>query len=155
MNATATAFAADTSVDAAVPLDAFQVIAAGDRLCATQGPQQAAALYQQWLAGSTSPMRHVVQFNLGVTLSQLEQLPAILENKRATAAAPAGAAAAACAALALWPGRLWRAPNLSAWWAVLHALIGLWLLTLAIQRRLSRGATLLESTGADLVVAAD
>lgn len=65
----------------------------------------------------------------------------------------AGAAAAACAALALWPGRLWRAPNLSAWWAVLHALTGLWLLTLVIQRRLSRGATLLESTGAGWLLA--
>lgn len=73
MNAPATAFAADMSVDAAAaPLDAFQVIAAGDRLCATQGPQQAAALYQQWLAGSASPMRHVVQFNLGVLYGQLQ-----------------------------------------------------------------------------------
>ncbi len=69
MNAPATALAVDT---AAAPLDAFQVIAAGDRLCATQGPQQAAALYQQWLAGSTSPMRHVVQFNLGVLYGQLQ-----------------------------------------------------------------------------------
>ena len=43
-----------------------------DRLCATQGPQQAAALYQRWLAGSTSPMRHVVQFNLGVLYGQLQ-----------------------------------------------------------------------------------
>jgi len=73
MNATTTAAAADHAVNpAVVPLDAFQLIAAGDRLCAAQAPQQAAALYQQWLASSTSPMRHVVQFNLGVLYGQLQ-----------------------------------------------------------------------------------
>mgnify|MGYP006191597929 CR=1 FL=1 len=42
----------------------------------------------------------------------------------------AGAAAATCAGLALWPGRLWRAPSLPACWTVLHVVFGLWLLAL-------------------------
>ncbi len=65
----------------------------------------------------------------------------------------AGAAAATCAALALWPGRLWHAPSLPAWWTVLHVVFGLWLLALAAQRRLRRGAALLESAGAGWLLA--
>jgi uncharacterized membrane-anchored protein len=65
----------------------------------------------------------------------------------------AGAAAATCAGLALWPGRLWRAPSLPACWTVLHVVFGLWLLALAGQRRLSQGASLLESTGAGWLLA--
>jgi len=64
-----------------------------------------------------------------------------------------GAAAASCAALALWPGRLWHAPSLPAWWMVLHALLGLWLLALVAQRRLMRCASLLESAGSGWLLA--
>lgn len=66
----ASVFAAPAA-PAAAPLDAFAAIAAADRLCATEGPQQATAFYQQWLAGNSSPLRHVVQFNLGVLYGQL------------------------------------------------------------------------------------
>lgn len=65
----------------------------------------------------------------------------------------AGTSAAACAGLALWPGRLWHAPSLPAWWTVLHALLGLWLLAQAAQRRLTRGAALVESAGAGWLLA--
>lgn len=65
----------------------------------------------------------------------------------------AGAAAATCAGLALWPGRLWHAPSLPAWWMVLHVVFGLWLLALAAQRRLRQGATLLESAGTGWLLA--
>jgi uncharacterized membrane-anchored protein len=65
----------------------------------------------------------------------------------------AGTSAAACAALALWPGRLWHAPSLPAWWTVLHALLALWLLAQATQRRLTWGAALVESAGAGWLLA--
>lgn len=58
-----------------LPLDALQLLAVGDRLCAAQAPLQAAALYQRWLAGQPAPLRHVVQFNLAVIYGQLGQWP--------------------------------------------------------------------------------
>jgi uncharacterized membrane-anchored protein len=64
-----------------------------------------------------------------------------------------GAAAASSTALALWPGRLWHAPSLPAWWTVLHAILGLWLLALAAQRRLMGNASLLESAGSGWLLA--
>lgn len=68
-----------------------------------------------------------------------------------------GVAAASCAALALFtalgPARLWHAPSLPAWWAVLHAILGVWLLALAAQRHLARSASLLESVGSGWLLA--
>jgi uncharacterized membrane-anchored protein len=64
-----------------------------------------------------------------------------------------GVAAASCVALALWPGRLWHAPSLPGWWAVLHAMLGLWLLALATQRRFPGSASLLESVGSGWLLA--
>lgn len=57
------------------PMDAFQVIAAADRLGVAGQPEQAVVLYQAWLARGPHPMSHVVRFNLGVLHAQLNQLP--------------------------------------------------------------------------------
>ncbi len=57
-------------------LDFMQAINLADRLNAARRYADVVKLYQIWLAHHQSPASHIVQFNLGVTLSQLNQLAA-------------------------------------------------------------------------------
>jgi predicted O-linked N-acetylglucosamine transferase (SPINDLY family) len=56
-------------------LDATQLITLADRLNAEQRFADVAALYRAWLLRNNTPLNYIIQFNLGVTLSSLEQLP--------------------------------------------------------------------------------
>lgn len=56
-------------------LEPMEVICLADRLGATQRHADTISLYQHWLKHSKSPLAHIIQFNLGVTLAQHEQLP--------------------------------------------------------------------------------
>jgi predicted O-linked N-acetylglucosamine transferase (SPINDLY family) len=58
----------------APPADPMQLIGLADRLLAAGDAPGAIALYQRWLTGSQSPLRHVVHFNLGVLLVQAQRL---------------------------------------------------------------------------------
>ena len=58
----------------APPADPMQLIGLADRLQAAGDAPGAMALYQRWLVGSQSPLRHVVHFNLGVLLVQAQRL---------------------------------------------------------------------------------
>ena len=68
------AFADGLRAANAAGLEAMQCIALADRLNAAGRPADVVSLYQAWLASNTSPASHVIQFNLGVTLSQSERL---------------------------------------------------------------------------------
>lgn len=57
-------------------LEPMQLIAVAERLGAVRRHTDVVRLYQSWLAHCRSTADYIVQFNLGVTLSQLEQLPA-------------------------------------------------------------------------------
>ena len=68
------AFADGLRAANAAGLEAMQCIALADRLNAAGRQADVVSLYQAWLASNTSPASHVIQFNLGVTLSQSERL---------------------------------------------------------------------------------
>jgi predicted O-linked N-acetylglucosamine transferase (SPINDLY family) len=70
-----TALAAALQLAAAGQLDAMQAIAFADRLNAAQRHGDVVRFYQTWLAHHATPINHVIQFNLGVTLAQQNQLP--------------------------------------------------------------------------------
>lgn len=57
-------------------LEPMQLIAVADRLGQARRYADVVHLYQRWLSCSSSNADYIVQFNLGVTFSQLEQLPA-------------------------------------------------------------------------------
>ncbi|GLK90059.1 O-linked acetylglucosamine transferase [Pseudomonas turukhanskensis] len=57
-------------------LEPMQLIAVADQLGQARRQADVAKLYQTWLAHCSSSADYIVHFNLGVTLSQLEQLPA-------------------------------------------------------------------------------
>jgi predicted O-linked N-acetylglucosamine transferase (SPINDLY family) len=54
--------------------DAMQVIALADQALARGDAAASVHIYEQWLQGSASPLRHVVLFNLGVLLTQQNRL---------------------------------------------------------------------------------
>ena len=54
-------------------LDFMQVIALADRLNAAGRITDVVKLYQTWLAHHQTQVNHIIQFNLGVMLSQLNQ----------------------------------------------------------------------------------
>ncbi|UUY09024.1 acetylglucosamine transferase [Pseudomonas sp. J452] len=64
-------------------LEPTQLIVVAERLGAAQRLTDAVRLYQCWLGHCSSTADYIVQFNLGVTLSQLEQLPAAEQAYRA------------------------------------------------------------------------
>ncbi|MBB2496820.1 O-linked N-acetylglucosamine transferase, SPINDLY family protein [Aquipseudomonas ullengensis] len=64
-------------------LEPMQLIGVAERLGQARRPADVAQLYQTWLGHCTSSADYIVQFNLGVTLSQLEQLPAAEQAYRA------------------------------------------------------------------------
>ncbi|MDP3847826.1 MAG: acetylglucosamine transferase [Pseudomonas sp.] len=64
-------------------LEPMQLIAVADRLGQALRHNDVVRLYQTWLARCSSSADYIVQFNLGVTLSQLEQLPAAESAYRA------------------------------------------------------------------------
>ena len=55
-------------------LDAVACIALADRLGTAGRPEDVVALYRAWLARNASAANHVIEFNLGVMLSQLDRL---------------------------------------------------------------------------------
>jgi tetratricopeptide (TPR) repeat protein len=57
-------------------LEPMQLIAVADRLGQARRYADVVHLYQCWLSHCSSNADYIVQFNLGVTFSQLEQLPA-------------------------------------------------------------------------------
>ena len=57
-------------------LDPMKVIAFADRLNAAQRHLDVINLYQAWLAHHSTTVNHIIQFNLGVTFAQLNQLSA-------------------------------------------------------------------------------
>ena len=64
------------SASASSGAEALALIGQADRLSAGGQSQEAAALYEDWLACETaSPLRHVVQFNLAVLKTQMGRLP--------------------------------------------------------------------------------
>jgi len=81
-----TAFAAALQLAERVALEPLKLIATADRLNAAQRFADVATLYQRWLGHCSSSVNYIVQFNLGVTLSQLEQLPAAENAYRAAIA---------------------------------------------------------------------
>lgn len=64
-------------------LEPMQLIAVAERLGQAGRPADVVRLYQTWLGHCSSSADYIVQFNLGVTLSQLEQLPAAEQAYRA------------------------------------------------------------------------
>ena len=64
-------------------LEPMQLIAVAERLGLAGRPADVVRLYQTWLGHCSSSADYIVQFNLGVTLSQLEQLPAAEQAYRA------------------------------------------------------------------------
>lgn len=81
-----TAFAAALQLAERVALEPLQLIATADRLNAAQRFADVATLYQRWLGHCSSSVNYIIQFNLGVTLSQLEQLSAAETAYRAAIA---------------------------------------------------------------------
>lgn len=80
------AFALALQLAERVALEPLQLIATADRLNAAQRFTDVATLYQRWLAHCSSSVNYIVQFNLGVTLSLLAQLPAAENAYRAAIA---------------------------------------------------------------------
>lgn len=66
-----------------VALEPLKLLSIVERLNATSRFADVAALYQHWLQHCHSAVNYIIQFNLGVTLSQLEQLPAAESAYRA------------------------------------------------------------------------
>lgn len=64
-------------------LEPMQLIGVAERLAAVGRSLDVVRLYQTWLAHCQSTADYIIQFNLGVTLSQLEQLPAAEQAYRA------------------------------------------------------------------------
>lgn len=64
-------------------LEPMQLIAVAERLGHAGRPADVVRLYQTWLQHCSSSADYIVQFNLGVTLAQLEQLPAAEQAYRA------------------------------------------------------------------------
>lgn len=56
-------------------LEPMQLISVADRLGQARRNEDVVCLYQTWLTRCSSTADYIVQFNLGVTLSQLERLP--------------------------------------------------------------------------------
>ncbi|HLD65646.1 MAG TPA: tetratricopeptide repeat protein [Pseudomonas sp.] len=81
-----TALAAALQLAERVALEPLKLIATADRLNAVQRLSDVATLYQCWLGHCSSSVNYIIQFNLGVTLSQLEQLPAAESAYRAAIA---------------------------------------------------------------------
>lgn len=55
-------------------LDPTAVIAMADKLASDQRLEEVVLLYREWLAVSQSPLKYIIQFNLGVTLTGLGRL---------------------------------------------------------------------------------
>ena len=81
-----TALAAALQLAERVALEPLKLIATADRLNAAQRLADVATLYQCWLGHCSSSVNYIIQFNLGVTLSLLEQLPAAESAYRAAIA---------------------------------------------------------------------
>lgn len=64
-------------------LEPMHLIAVAERLGQARRATDVVRLYQTWLGHCSSTADYIVQFNLGVTLSQLEQLPAAEQAYRA------------------------------------------------------------------------
>ena len=64
-------------------LEPMQLIAVAERLGLAGRSADVVLLYQTWLGHCSSSADYIVHFNLGVTLSQLEQLPAAEQAYRA------------------------------------------------------------------------
>ncbi|MEZ5644372.1 MAG: tetratricopeptide repeat protein [Burkholderiaceae bacterium] len=73
-NLATAAEAPPTALTALAALGPMELIGRADCLAAAGDTDAAIALYQGWLNGATSPLRPVVQFNLGVLLSQASRL---------------------------------------------------------------------------------
>jgi predicted O-linked N-acetylglucosamine transferase (SPINDLY family) len=58
---------------AGAPADAMRLIGAADRLINEGRHDEAIDLYRAWLAGHKTPLAYIVQFNLGVILSQVNR----------------------------------------------------------------------------------
>ncbi|MBB6342607.1 putative O-linked N-acetylglucosamine transferase (SPINDLY family) [Pseudomonas fluvialis] len=71
-----TAFLNALQLSEQASLEPMQLIAVAERLGTVRRHTDVVRLYQSWLAHCRSTADYIVQFNLGVTLSQLEQLPA-------------------------------------------------------------------------------
>lgn len=56
-------------------LQPMELIGIADRFSAAQRFNDVVALYRHWLAHCNSPVNYILQFNLGVTLGQLNRLP--------------------------------------------------------------------------------
>lgn len=69
-----------------VALEPLKLLSAVDRLNAALRFADVAVLYQHWLNHCQSSVNYIIQFNLGVTLSQLEQLSAAESAYRAAVA---------------------------------------------------------------------
>ncbi|MBD8496505.1 tetratricopeptide repeat protein [Pseudomonas syringae] len=69
-----------------VALEPMQLLQIADRLNAAQRPGDVAALYQRWLGHCQSAVNYIIQFNLGVTLSNLGQVDAAEQAYRAAIA---------------------------------------------------------------------
>ncbi|MCQ2996232.1 tetratricopeptide repeat protein [Pseudomonas syringae] len=69
-----------------VALQPMQLLAAADRLNAALRFTDVAALYQTWLGHCQSSINYIIQFNFGVTLASLGQLPAAEAAYRAAIA---------------------------------------------------------------------
>ncbi len=70
----------------AIALEPMKLLATVDRLNAAQRFTDVAALYRQWLSHCRSSINYIIEFNLGVCLSQLGQLPAAETAYRAAVA---------------------------------------------------------------------
>ncbi|MCO8169027.1 tetratricopeptide repeat protein [Pseudomonas sp. 21LCFQ02] len=66
--------AAALQLSGQVALEPMQLLQTAERLNAAQRFNDVAALYQRWLGHCHSAVNYVIQFNLGVTLTQLGQL---------------------------------------------------------------------------------
>lgn len=64
-------------------LEPMALLGIADRLGAVQRHADIVTLYQCWLSHCNSPLAYIIQFNLGVTLSTLEQLSAAENAYRA------------------------------------------------------------------------
>lgn len=69
-----------------VALEPLKLLSTVDRLNTALRFADVAALYQHWLGHCQSSVNYIIQFNLGVTLSQLEQLSAAENAYRAAIA---------------------------------------------------------------------
>lgn len=69
-----------------VALEPMQLLQVADRLLTAQRPADVATLYQRWLAHCHSAVNYIIQFNLGVTLSNLGRVAEAEQAYRAAIA---------------------------------------------------------------------